>query len=166
MEGLRDAALADYEISPDEEKAKIHNHFNQIIANGSSTVSDYIQFFRELLPNYSQEFLPQIVEEILQNCEGYEEGRLDFNGFITAKYVLEKHHVVICDGCSSVIWGRPFFSCYECFFNFPVDRYDLCSGCYRSKKFEDHDHKQFYDNQKLQRLCRRMILEKVRLCLV
>ena len=81
MEGLRDAALADYENLPDEEKVKILNDFKQILANGSSTVSDYIGFF--------QEFYPEIVDKLLQNCEGYEEGRLDFNDFITVKCVLE-----------------------------------------------------------------------------
>ena len=158
MEGLRDAALADYENLPDEEKAKILNDFKQILANGSSTVSDYIQFF--------QGFPPQIVDQILQNCKGYKEGRLDFNEFITVNYVLEKRAAVGCYGCSSLILGRPFFSCYECFFNFPNESYDLCSGCYRSKKFEDHDHKEFYDNQNLEPLCRRMVAEKVRLCLI
>ena len=45
MEGLRDAALADYENLPDEEKAKIHNDFNQMIATDGA--SAFIKFSRE-----------------------------------------------------------------------------------------------------------------------
>ncbi|KAJ9700812.1 hypothetical protein PVL29_006230 [Vitis rotundifolia] len=59
-------------------------------------------------------------------------GRLDFNEFLTLFYIIKSRRP-FCDGCEIFLKGL-FFTCVKCHES-RNDTFDLCSACYRGKRF-------------------------------
>ena len=140
MEEIREAALAYYENGSAEQKQLARDFFDcldddgkgkvdvhevlNILIEGEDELVDYSSFFQEL----------------------GRKGKLDFNGFLTLFYVIKSRSRPFCDGCRIFLKGL-FFTCVQCHES-SNDTFDLCSKCYRGKKFS-HEHYSFLDNYTL-----------------
>ncbi|KAJ9700811.1 hypothetical protein PVL29_006229 [Vitis rotundifolia] len=142
MEEIREAALAYYQNGSEYQKCSANDFFNSLDQdrNGKIDVHEFINILSEMgygLVNNSRFF---------QELDRDGNGSLDFSEFLTLFYII-KCPRPFCDGCGILLKGL-FFTCVQCYESSNNNTFDLCSACYRGKRFS-HQHAAFLDNYTL-----------------
>ncbi|WJZ87435.1 hypothetical protein VitviT2T_006814 [Vitis vinifera] len=142
MEEISEAALAYYENGSEEQKQLARDFFNSLDEDGNGTVDVH-------------EFIKILSEEghgLVNNSGFFQEldrdgnESLDFNEFLTLFYIIKSRSRPFCAGCG-IFLKSLFFSCAKCHES-SDETFDLCSACYRGKRFS-HQHAAFLDNYTL-----------------
>lgn len=143
MEEIREAALAYYENGSPDQKRLAQDFFDCLDEDGKGKVD-----VREVISILGEEE-DEVVDYsgVFQELGRDKDGKLDFNGFLTLFYVIKSRSRPFCDRCRVFLKGL-FFTCVRCHESSNVDTFDLCSKCYRGKKFS-HEHDGFLDNYAL-----------------
>ncbi|CBI23727.3 hypothetical protein VitviT2T_006818 [Vitis vinifera] len=141
MEEIREAALAYYEAGTQEQKQLAWAFFQTLDVDGDGTVSvqEFVNFLRgrgyRLFDN------PNFYRALDRDGNGC----LDFHEVLTFFYIIKSGRP-FCDGCGIFLKGL-FFTCLNCYESSHTT-FDLCSACYRGKRFS-HQHAAILDNYTL-----------------
>nr|CAN77603.1 hypothetical protein VITISV_006917 [Vitis vinifera] len=154
MEEIREAALAYYEAGTQEQRQLAWAFFQALDVDGDGTVSvqEFVNFLRgsgyRLLDNPS----------FFQALDRDGNGCLDFYEVLTLYYIIKSGRP-FCDGCGVFLKGL-FFTCLNCYESSHTT-FDLCSACYRGKRFS-HQHAAILDNYTLLTHKRMMTIGRTR----
>lgn len=150
MEEIREAALAYYDNGSEELKQLARDFFHCLDEDRDGTVDlrEFINIFGE----GSNRLMNS--RNFFQALDHDGNGYLDFFEVLSLYYIFKSGRTV-CDGCRSFLKGL-FFTCLDCHESSDIT-FDLCSACYRSKKF-NHQHATFLDNYALLTYKRRAML--------
>ncbi|KAI8566567.1 hypothetical protein RHMOL_Rhmol02G0050400 [Rhododendron molle] len=145
MEEMRESAMAYYANMSKKKQKKFQKFYKSIDKNGDGRVNihEYLDFLKK--NDHSLQHKTNLFKLLNKNNDG----TLDFDDSVTFFYMLTSNRIAICKGCESYLLGLHFL-CVECHKVNKKKSYDLCSSCYRNKKFT-HAHSSFLDNYALLR---------------
>ena len=141
MEEIREAALAYYEAGTQEQKQLAWAFFQTLDVDGDGTVS--VQEFVNFLRGRGYRLFDNANFYRALDCDG--NGCLDFYEVLTFFYIIKSGRP-FCDGCGIFLKGL-FFTCLNCYESSHTT-FDLCSACYRGKRFS-HQNAAILDNYTL-----------------
>lgn len=139
MEEIRQAVDAYFTAGSEVLQQRAEEFFESMDADGDKKVSlhEYLLFLRE--QGYTHLHNPNLFQELDRNNDG----SLDFKEFLCLFYIIITGRRC-CDGCAVFLKGL-FFTCVECYDKGSGSSFNLCSECYRDRRF-NHPHKGIIDN--------------------
>ncbi|XP_030924087.1 uncharacterized protein LOC115950943 [Quercus lobata] len=142
MEEFHEVAIAYYNNAPRNLQRLAWSFFLALDSDGDGQISytEYINFLRQCGYGW-------ISSNFFKDLDRNRDGCLGFWEVLTLYYVI-KTRGLWCQGCQTCLVGL-YFTCVSCF-DSGSRTYDLCSACYKQKKFS-HNHTNFMDNHLLLR---------------